>query len=678
MPGKATMQVLRDLPETEHVNAGRGKSGLALLLMMTLLMALLPATQVIAQGFSGSASVVKPRLVWSTQEARAGGQAVLAVVIDIDEHYHINPDAKQIPKALDFLIPLTVTTSNVPVGVLVGGPQFPKAAQVSFGGQGETIPGYSKQAVIYLPVAIDANYQSDTLQFNVSLNYQSCNETTCLPPSDTELKATLKMVVAADLVVGRTPATSPAASGTNAAGVNSADAALFKDFDATVFADLAGSLVSADESVGFDVFGYTWSYDAATTFGLVMIILMAMLGGLLLNFTPCVLPVIPIKILSLKQAAGGRRKQVMLGISMSLGVIAFWVALGLVMAIATGAVPTGDEESAGGFTSTNQLFQYPWFTIGVGVVIVVMAVGMCGLFAVRLPQWVYKINPGHDSYHGSFGFGVMTAVLSTPCTAPFMGAAAAWAVTQNSWVTLSVFFSIGLGMALPYLVLSANPAWIDRMPRTGPGSELIKQVMGLLLLAAGVFFLGTGISGLLVDPPQPPTRLYWWAVAAMVAMAGAWLIWKILKTAKSEVTKAVFVPLGGLLIVIAIVGGLKFTDQGPIDWTYYTPQQLATAKADGKVVVLEFTAEWCLNCKAMEQSVLASKDVASLLNSDEVAAIKIDLTGNNEMGNALLKQMGRVAIPLLVVMTPDGQIVFKSDFYTVDQVLQAVNKAKAM
>lgn len=641
------------------------RSGL-LFVLIAMASVLMPAAHAVAQGMQGSAAVVKPKLVWSTPQARPGGQAVLAIVIDVDEHYHINPNAKQIPKALDFLIPLSIQTTGLPEGVTIGGPQFPQAAQVSFGGQGETIPGYRGKVVIYLPVALANDFTSQNLAFNVSIEYQSCNETTCLPPSTTVLAATLP--------VTNVPATQPAVG--SGAEVEMADnAALFKNFDAAVFADLAGSLAVADENVGFDVFGYSWSYDAASTFGLVMIILMATLGGFLLNFTPCVLPVIPIKILSLKQAAGGRRKQVMLGVAMSVGVIAFWVVLGTIIAVASSAAPGVTEDQSSKFTSTNQLFQYPWFTIGVGVVITIMAVGMCGLFAVRLPQWVYRINPGHDSLHGSFGFGVMTAVLSTPCTAPFMGAAAAWAVTQSAYVTLGVFFAIGFGMALPYMVLSANPAWIDRMPRTGPGSELIKQIMGLLLLAAGVFFLGTGFSGLMVDPPQPPSRLYWWAVAAMVAIAGAWLIWQILKVAKSKVTKAIFVPVGVLLIAIAIVGGQRFTDHGPISWTYYTPQKLAQAKADGKIVVLEFTAEWCLNCKAMEQSVLASKDVARVLNSSEVAAIKIDLTGNNELGNALLKQMDRVAIPLLVVMTPDGKIVLKSDFYTVDQVLGAVKAA---
>ena len=119
--------------------------------------------------------------------------------------------------------------------------------------------------------------------------------------------------------------------------------------------------------------------------------------------------------------------------------MAFWLAL-------AAAVST-----ISGFNATNKLFQYPAFTISVGVIICIMAVGMCGLFAVRLPQWIYRVNPSQESVRGSFVFGVMTAVLSTPCTAPFMGAAAAWSATQRPLITLSTFAAIGGGMALPYL-----------------------------------------------------------------------------------------------------------------------------------------------------------------------------------------------------------------------------------
>src|ERR1043165_5451593 len=148
--------------------------------------------------------------------------------------------------------------------------------------------------------------------------------------------------------------------------------------------------------------------------------------------------------------------------------------------------------------------------------VALMALGMLGLFTFQLPQWVYRFNPQHGSTAGSFFFGVLTAVLSTPCTAPFMASAMASATKLSTPWILTTFASIGVGMALPYLVLSAYPKWLAKVQRTGPASELVKQVMGLLMLGVAVFFLGSGLDPLTREPIDLPVRWHWWIVAGIV------------------------------------------------------------------------------------------------------------------------------------------------------------------
>ena len=305
-----------------------------------------------------------------------------------------------------------------------------------------------------------------------------------------------------------------------------------------------------------------------------------------------------------------------------------------------------------------------------------MAVGMCGLFSVRLPGKLYMVNPSHDSLHGSFLFGIMTAVLATPCTAPFMGAAAAWATTEPPAITLLVFTSIGVGMAVPYLVLAAFPQLTDRMPKAGPASELIKQVMGLLMLAAATYFIGVGLSGMLAEPPEPPSRSYLWFVVATVVAAGGWLSFRTFRITARWGRRIVFGGIGSLFIAGSLLGGIELTDKGPVDWVYYQPDRYDAALADGDVVVLEFTAEWCLNCKALEQTVLASPQVVQLFQRGDAIPMKIDLTGNNTIGNDKLAAVGGLRIPLLIVVAPDGREVFRGDFYTVEQVVDAVRTAQ--
>jgi thiol:disulfide interchange protein len=243
-------------------------------------------------------------------------------------------------------------------------------------------------------------------------------------------------------------------------------------------------------------------------------------------------------------------------------------------------------------------------------------------------------------------------------------------------VTLATFGAVGAGMALPYVVLAAWPRLVEKVPRTGPASELVKQVMGVLMLAAAAYFVGVGISGWMVQEGEQAGLWYWWPVMGFVAAAGLWLAWRTARIARSPGRRVAFVGVGLLMAAGAVYGGVRLTDRGPVQWVAYTPERLEAALSAGRVVVLDFTAEWCLNCKWLEKNVLSAPRVAELLNGAGVAAMKVDLTGKNEAGREKLRRVGRVAIPLLVVYTPGGEEVFKSDFYTVEQVAAAVERAK--
>ncbi|MGA1400641.1 MAG: thioredoxin family protein, partial [Phycisphaerales bacterium] len=257
-----------------------------------------------------------------------------------------------------------------------------------------------------------------------------------------------------------------------------------------------------------------------------------------------------------------------------------------------------------------------------------------------------------------------------------MGSAVVWAVTGTITTVLLVFGAVGVGMAFPYLVLAAFPSLVKNMPRTGPASDLIKQVMGLLLLAAAAYFAGAGLSGLMVEPPTPPSRVYWWVVGLVAAGAGLLMLVRTFRITPRVGPRVAFGGLGALILAASLLVAIRMTDKGPIDWTYYTPERLAEAQGEGDVVVLDFTAEWCLNCKTLEATVLATEQVAAALNGEGVVAMKVDLTGNNEAGNELLRASGRLTIPLLVVLSPSGEEIFKSDAYTPAQVLDAIAAAK--
>ncbi|MCI5160210.1 MAG: hypothetical protein D3906_17675, partial [Candidatus Electrothrix sp. AUS1_2] len=361
---------------------------------------------------------------------------------------HINADERQILPVEDLkLFPTKVTVTGAHKGIKIESPIYPAAKPLKVPYLSDRVMSFQGETVVYLPVRLEKTASAgEQAGLSLRVQYQPCSEEYCLLPEKLDLETSLS-VIAADTVAEK---------------INQE---LFAGYHPGVAPD-------APEKIAFGLFGWTFSVDGSSLGGLALLLLIAAFGGMLLNFTPCVLPLIPIKIISLSYAAKNRRQCILLGLFMSLGVLVFWLILGILIALVSG------------FSATNQLFQYPLFTITVGLVIAIMAGGMFDFFSLQLPAFIYMIHPEQDTLKGSFGLGILAAVLSTPCTAPFMGAAAAWAATQPPASTLAVFLSIGIGMALPYFLLSVSPHLVSKMPKTGPASVLVKQVMGLLMLAA--------------------------------------------------------------------------------------------------------------------------------------------------------------------------------------------------
>ncbi|MCH2142450.1 MAG: thioredoxin family protein [Phycisphaerales bacterium] len=651
-----------------------------------------PVPQAQEPEFFDSRDRVDVHIVPQRTQVAPGGDIAIAIIFDQDERWHIHTNDPVVPPELgqpeDYYA--TAIYAESADGRLVphtNWTQWPEVHEitVSFGATPVPYGVFEGRAIAYLPVTVPADASLGPASLIIRPFFQACDDRNCLAPTPMPPEPG----EAADAMwteYGTTITLDIVNVGSVSAAAASND---FAGFDGQIFAKIHEGAPPPDTSghdVTFDVFGVvTFGLDTDSSLGLILLLIVAAIGGFLLNLTPCVLPVIPLKIMAISASAESRKRTLMLGISMSAGVVGFWIALGLAIAILTG------------FTASNQLFQYPWVSVALGLIIAAMAIGMCGLFAIRLPSAVYMVSPKHDTISGSFLFGIMTAILSTPCTAPLMGAAMAWAVTKPPAVTMVTFAAIGGGMGLPYLVLAAFPKLTDRMPKAGPASELIKQVMGLLMLAAAAYFVGVGMSGLMAEPPQPPSRLYWWVVASIVMAAGAWLTiktWMLTAASapgremdahqptdfrgpKHAVALRIWVTgLGTFFVAAGIAMAISLTDQGPIKWVWYTPETLQEAFEDDKVVVMEFTAEWCLNCKALEETVLHADSIVTALDAADVEPIKVDLTGNNEAGNAMLAKVGRVQIPLLVVFAPDGREIWSNDYYTPDQVLDAIERAR--
>ena len=235
--------------------------------------------------------------------------------------------------------------------------------------------------------------------------------------------------------------------------------------------------------------GADWSISYA--FGVAFVV------GLLFNIMPCVLPVLPLKAIGFYEVGQHKRSRSFLfGLVFSLGIIAVFAILSVPIIVLKKI-------------SWGQLFSEWWFIWPMVLVLVAMAFGLFGTFTFRLPVGAYNFEPRHDTFSGNFLLGGFTAILATPCTAPLLPPLLVWAASQPTY-GVPAMLMVGVGMASPYLILSALPELARKFPRTGPWSELFKQMMGFMLLAAAAFFA----AGQVIHSVN-----YWWIVFAVVVIA---------------------------------------------------------------------------------------------------------------------------------------------------------------
>ena len=590
---------------------------------------------------------VRVSVIQSSQEVAPGDSAAIAVVLDHEFGWHVHTN---LPPELPLFVPIPTELADLEASgaALVGPIQWPEphTVKVSFTGSPIDYPVFEGRARVFVPIKIPAD-ASGQVSVKFVLVYQACDDTMCLPPEEVPFEVVFDVV--------------PTAASAWPAEFESMDRAVFD----RAWGDEPAAGSESGPASGSSFFGFV------VPRGLLALAFFGFLGGLVLNLTPCVLPVIPLKVMALSKHGASKGRTMALGLWMALGVFAFWLGIGLPVAFLTSV------------TDPSQAFGIWWVPLGIGIIIAVMGVGIMGLFEIRLPDKVYGVNPTADSAWGSFLFGIMTAVLGLPCFGFIAGGLLAGAATLPTADILTIFGAIGVGMASPYLVFAAKPQWVAFIPKTGPASVLVKQVMGLLLFAAAAFFIGSGVMGLLKADPVRAAQLpvwvkvgQWWLVALFSAAAGGWLAWRTFRISKRVPNRAAFALIGVLMAGGAALFAAGQTDKAMHDiWTPFTAEVLDGAIDGGQVVVVDFTADWCLNCQALKATVLDRNPVSGKLASKGVVPLLADLTSRKAPGWDKLRDLGQTGIPLLVVYGPGLEEPWMSNAYTPGQVMEAIERA---
>src|SRR6266566_2770561 len=383
--------------------------------------------------------------------------------------------------------------------------------------------------------------------------------------------------------------------------------------------------------------------------GILTFLFFGFLGGIILNLMPCVLPVISLKIFGFVQHAGQSRQKILRsGIAFAGGIFAWFIGLAALLIALKAA---GREITWGGLQFTNA-----YFVLFLSVIVLVFALNLFGVFEISLPQSTTRgllSWSGGEGEAGSFFQGVFATVLATPCTAPFLGTSLGFAFAQPPVIILSMFVAIAAGMSAPYLLLSAQPAWLRFLPRPGPWMLYVKQFMGFLLLATLLFLL------YVIGAQRGLDGAIWASCFLLIVAIVCWMKGAFVVPAASAAKRGISVAIMLVLVIASSVYfiGDKFqsakVDIGqtnlPGEWQPFTPERLQTERDQGHAVFIDFTAAWCLTCKFNEKSVLESAAVREAFQRHGVVKLKADWTNGDPVITKLLQQFGRPGVPLYVL-----------------------------
>lgn len=382
-------------------------------------------------------------------------------------------------------------------------------------------------------------------------------------------------------------------------------------------------------------------------------LIFGLLAGLLLNLMPCVLPVVSLKFSALMAVSSMTNKQEQARafrvhcLIFALGILVWFVVLSLLLGVAGWA--------------WGELFQQPLVIVILGLILFLLGLSLFGVFS--LPILDLKVATSSHPHWQSFASGLLATLLATPCSGPLLGGVLAWAIRQPLPMLIMSISSVGIGMALPYGVMAMCPRLVHLLPRPGTWTIRLEQLLGFFLLGSVVYLVT-----LLPSEWVPAFLFNLFAVAF-----AAWLWGQIGHLRASRLRRGVSRVLAVGVVALALVWG-KSSINPDTAWEAFDPQVFADVLGK-EALLLDFTADWCPSCKALEHTTLNKDRMSDLRRRYNMRTIRVDLTRDAEVGKELLKALDSTSIPVLALF-PKGenakQPVVLRDLVTPKQLEEAV------
>lgn len=545
-----------------------------------------------------------------------GSTVRVAAVVEIDRGWHVNSHQPSydylIPTALEFELPPTWNLEGI---------AYPPGEMQQFAFEDKPLSVYDGQVAILARLQVGDEEFEGTQSILARLMFQACDDRSCLPPE------TLSRELQLTLAAGGVPIDDP-------------------------------MFVSP---------GVTPPTTSQSSLHFGWMLLLGVFGGLILNAMPCVLPVLSLKLFGLVKSAGEGRRPVVFGsLATAAGiVVSFWL-------LAAAAVAA---RSAGQAVGWGVQFQEPVFVALLTLIVLLFCLNLWGLFEIPLPARLatWADSGGRGGLPGHLASGLFATLMATPCSAPFLGTALGFALGQPAPTVFAAFTAIAVGMALPYLALAAFPGALRLVPKPGPWMDRLKTVMGFLLAAAAVwlfYVLAAQLSRERVAFVQllvlALALCVWWAHVAQ----GAWRKVAAAGALAAAVATLALAGGGG-----AVAAGGPESSTGLIDWLAWDRAEAEGLAAEGRLVFVDVTADWCFTCKVNERLALETPEVAAAFDRHEVVPMKADWTNRDDAVTAFLADHGRYGIPFYLLYRPGREPRLFSELITKEMVVAALDEA---
>ncbi len=393
---------------------------------------------------------------------------------------------------------------------------------------------------------------------------------------------------------------------------------------------------------------------------------LAVLGGFVLNFMPCVLPVIGLKIMSFVNEANRSGKSIL--------ILNLWYIAGIMFVfLGLAAFTVFFRSTQGDAFGWGEQFGSQPLRVGLTILMFVMALSFLGVWEIPVPGFATgkasQTMMQKEGPLGAFSKGLLTTILATPCSGPGLAAAFAVAISQPAWVIYLMYFGVGLGMSLPFIIVCISPDLVRHIPKPGPWMQSFKEFLAFPMLFAIVWLFLTTFPGDTL-------------IAVVITMIGAWFAcWWIGQVPAWSTPAKKWTHWSSAVATATLIGFIAFRLYGNhekiIPWVPYSASQLAALENEKKTVMIDFTAQWCANCKVNLLTAIETQEVAELIKKEGVVPMLADFTDRSREIKEKLHELESNSIPVLAIYpggNHDEPIVLR-DLVTKGTVLAALRKA---